>query len=181
MPPKRPCDAAPVLRTYRYRWLFRGGFTVPELLTVIAIVALLATLAAPSFQKLIATQRARVTASELNSSLSVARSEAIKRNASTWLCPKAPAPSGWKDGWQIQSSECAVLIAPSQAIENHGAVANTTTIQGPTGITYRNTGRIEGGSAATLTVTSTSGGESVIRYVCVDLSGRPLVDTSSCS
>lgn len=57
------------------------GFTLVELMTVIAIVAVLAATAAPSFRQLIATQRIRGAASALTESLWVARAEALKRNA----------------------------------------------------------------------------------------------------
>lgn len=64
----------PILRRER-------GFTLVELMTVIAIVAVLAATAAPSFRQLIATQRIRGAASALTESLWVARAEALKRNA----------------------------------------------------------------------------------------------------
>ncbi|MDP3823388.1 MAG: GspH/FimT family pseudopilin [Burkholderiales bacterium] len=57
------------------------GFTLVELMTVIAIVAILAATATPSFRQLIAAQRIRGAASALTESLWVARAEALKRNA----------------------------------------------------------------------------------------------------
>jgi type IV fimbrial biogenesis protein FimT len=54
--------------------------TLVELVTVIAIVAIFASLAAPSFRQLIAQQRVRSTASAITESLWLARAEALKRN-----------------------------------------------------------------------------------------------------
>jgi type IV fimbrial biogenesis protein FimT len=49
-------------------------------MVVVVVVAVLATLAAPSFKELFAKQRLRSTVSALNESLWLARSEATKRN-----------------------------------------------------------------------------------------------------
>lgn len=57
------------------------GFTLIELMVVVVVVAVLATLAGPSFRELFAKQRLRSTVSALNESLWLARSEATKRNA----------------------------------------------------------------------------------------------------
>lgn len=56
------------------------GFTLIELMITVAIMAIFATLAAPSFRDLIATQRMRSATSALTESLWLARSEALKRN-----------------------------------------------------------------------------------------------------
>lgn len=56
------------------------GFTLIELMIVVAVLAVLGTLAAPSFRGLLAEQRLAAATSSLNSLLWLARSEAIKRN-----------------------------------------------------------------------------------------------------
>lgn len=56
------------------------GFTLIEMLVVIAIIAILSTIAMPSYSSLIAKESLTSTANELVSSYKFARSEAIKRN-----------------------------------------------------------------------------------------------------
>lgn len=80
------------------------GFTMVELMVVIAILAVLAAIAAPSFQSLIERWRVRLVAEELEGSIYYARSEAIKRGGSVTLEAKG---SGWQDGWSIVHTQGA--------------------------------------------------------------------------
>lgn len=57
------------------------GFTLIELMTVIAIVAILLAIAAPSFSGLIEKKRLEGVFTELATDLQFARSEAVQRNA----------------------------------------------------------------------------------------------------
>ena len=63
------------------------GFTMPELLAVVAIVGILASVGAPAYSSMAASMRSRSVSSELHAALSRARSEAIKRNAEVTLVP----------------------------------------------------------------------------------------------
>lgn len=57
-----------------------GGFTLIELIVAVAIAAILATLAVPSFTSFFAKKRVEGLISELATDLQYARSEAIARN-----------------------------------------------------------------------------------------------------
>ncbi len=58
----------------------RGGFTLIELLVVVAVVALLATLVAPSFSSMLLKQRLQGINSQLVTDLQFARAEAAARS-----------------------------------------------------------------------------------------------------
>ncbi|MGA0613000.1 GspH/FimT family pseudopilin [Caldimonas sp. KR1-144] len=63
------------------RALIRRGFTMIELLIVVAIIAIVLALAAPSFRDFMAKKRVEGVQSELATDLQYARSEAVARNA----------------------------------------------------------------------------------------------------
>ena len=86
------------------------GFTVVELMVAVAILAVLATLAAPSFTPLIERWRVRQTLESLQSTLYYARSEAIRRGGGVAIqklpqhtngCTLAANGDDWGCGWVV--------------------------------------------------------------------------------
>ncbi|MEN9903641.1 MAG: hypothetical protein RLZZ555_206 [Pseudomonadota bacterium] len=69
------------------------GLTLIESIVTLSIVAILASLGAPSFQTLIRSERLTVYSNSMLSTIWLARSEAIKRNARITLCKSADGKS----------------------------------------------------------------------------------------
>ena len=67
----------------------QGGFTLIELMVVVAVVAILAIVAAPSMSALLNANRLSGAAEELTASLQLARSEAVRRNTRVTVCGSA--------------------------------------------------------------------------------------------
>lgn len=79
------------------------GFTAIELMVVVAIVAVLAALAGPSFGDLIDGWRVRSTAESLTSTIYYARSEAIKRGGRVSVRKNCTTGTNqeWQCGWIV--------------------------------------------------------------------------------
>jgi type IV fimbrial biogenesis protein FimT len=146
--------------------MFAGGagFTLIELAAVLAVMGVLAVFALPSFDYLIASNRAKAAATDFYTALIRTRSEALKRNANVSL---SQAVAGqWESGWQIQDAGNVVL-------EAYGAVRQGVTItNGPTSVVYQGSGRIQGSTAPAFLVTG-SGRSNARRCIVVSTSGRP--------
>lgn len=80
------------------------GLTMIELMIVVAIAAILAAIAAPSFNDFIDNTRLTSTMSQLSGDLNRARSEAIKRNSWVLVCARSTdiaCGTDWGDGWLV--------------------------------------------------------------------------------
>ena len=73
------------------------GFSLLELIIVIAILGIIFAIALPNFADMLAEQRARAAASEIVGDLALARIEAIKQQRRVVVARGAT----WKDGWRI--------------------------------------------------------------------------------
>lgn len=108
----------------------QAAYTLVELLVVVALAAIMASLAIPSMSALLNSQRSSSLAYAFLNSLNLARSEAIKRNARVVLCKSADALSctragAWEQGWIVfhDINNNATLDEGEEVIESRGAVA----------------------------------------------------------
>ena len=81
------------------------GFTLVELMITLAIFAIIAAFAAPSFQQLIMNNRIRADAADVVQALNLARSESVKLKVPVGICSKDSATdtcsgtNNWANGW----------------------------------------------------------------------------------
>lgn len=80
------------------------GLTLVELVTTLAIAVAVLAIGVPSFRRAIESRQLDRAVMALFSNLSLARSEAIKRNAPVVLCKSADGRAcsgdgGWEQGW----------------------------------------------------------------------------------
>jgi len=144
------------------------GFTAIELMVVVAIIAILTAFAAPYMGQMVRKQRLRTTSFDVFSSLTLARSEAIKRNVSVTMTPVA---ADWAKGWTITDANGNVL-------RTQGAVENLA-VDGPANVVFTGTGRLSLGIVP-FSIDTMIGSNTVYRCVSVDLSGRPVSKESAC-
>ena len=77
---------------------FSLGFTLVELLIVIVLFAIVATIAIPNFAPLVANNRVAAAANDLLGTLQYARSEAVKLNTPV----SVSSDPVWSDGWVVE-------------------------------------------------------------------------------
>ncbi len=93
------------------------GFTIIELLITIAVVAVAAAVALPSFREFNIRMAVTSTTNDLVHAISVARAEAAKRGSNVTVT----AAGSWTNGWSV--------LAGAETILQHDALAPTYTIQ----------------------------------------------------
>ena len=140
------------------------GFSLMELMIVMLIVGVLMGFAVPAFTDFMQTSRLRSASSGLYEALVIARSEAIKRNASVAV---SPAAGGWADGWSVKSGTTTLKVWQPEAGLTYRDSDSATP---PGDITYGLNGRI--GGAREIVVYSASSRASAARCVTIDAGGR---------
>ncbi len=105
------------------------GFTLIEAMIVLVIAAILLVIGIPSFRDASVGSRLRDIANDLNASVQVARSEAIKRNVPVTLCRSTDGATcddadDWGQGWIVL--EGAEIIQYQQPVATGYKVERTS-------------------------------------------------------
>lgn len=157
------------------------GFTLVELLVVIAILVIVATIGIPNFGPTVANSRANTAANDLLGALQLARSEAVKLNASVVVT--AANPSDWAAGWTITTTAGATTTT----IRQRDAFQRVTITNGPPTIVFRSAGNATTVDSAGIATPNTpfiitaNGGGDPSRCLAVTASGSAAVTPGDCS
>jgi type IV fimbrial biogenesis protein FimT len=166
------------------------GFTLVELLIVIAIIGVLAGVATPAMNRLVKSVKLTSATNDLFASLMMARSEAVRRNSRVALCKSSDgilcaATGGWEQGWIVfhdtnnngthESGEEIVMraqpLSTDLRLSGNLNVAKYVSYS-PSGAAKLASG---GFQAGTITLCNESAGSGEARQIILSSAGRPRV------
>lgn len=166
------------------------GFTLAELMTTLGVLSISMAIAVPGYKQLVQNNRRTTAVNEFVSTLHVARSLAITRNAQVTICPSSNgqqcAATAWRSGWiwfadqdrnrQVNGAE---TVAGARAASPHLEISSENF---PTFIAYRPNGRVAGATLADNTgqfLFCDDRGPDEARLLDISTSGEPrLIDNN---
>lgn len=183
-----------------------SGFTLIELMVTLAVAVILAMVTVPGFRSIIQNNRAVTQANELLSSMTLARSEAIKRATNVSICsvanplpspPACAASTTWSNGWIVfidlnrngafndnaDTTLCEVDSAnlPTEdcILRVNGAIDSNTTLSSTSNdVRYLPSGLVTAAATLTLTPDPCTGNNKYI--IAINATGRGNSSASTC-
>lgn len=148
------------MRTSRSR-----GFTLIEMLVTLAVFAVLLMVAIPSMRPFLQSQSVKNASMDISSTVALARSEAIKRNAQVDVT--ANSPTDWSQGWAVSQT------TPAATIRNQPALSNIVITPSSGSFSFDGNGRMTTtGATFTIAPLNKTGSQPLCLTVTVGATGR---------
>jgi type IV fimbrial biogenesis protein FimT len=150
------------------------GFSLIELLVVVAIAGILLGIGVPNLRSFIVSNRLTTTANDFQAALNFARSEALRRGANvTVRTLGVPGSGDFSAGWQIITAAVPTPLQQGAAIDPTMSLRASAGVFG-TDITFDSTGRLNNTGLVVLCLGGVlvENGESRSRALALAASGR---------
>ncbi len=159
------------------------GFTMVELMVVVAIVAVVASVAVPSFKKMVTGSGVRAAVNDWTLAMQTARSEAVRQRTPVILCPSADGATcattsvgAFAQGWIVQVVGSATILQDYPPVDRVTMTVVNAAGTGVAGsITFLPNGLpigTFGGYRVIVAENSASPDSTLTRNICVARSGR---------
>jgi type IV fimbrial biogenesis protein FimT len=166
-----------------------SGFTIIELMAVVAIAGVLMMVALPSYENLVRNNCRTTAANALVTSLQYARSEAVKQRQRISIAAGNAASAGneWGTGWTVfRDADGDNVVDPGEELrvteltceQPAGGTNRMTISSASTLLTYLSTGFSAGTAAITIDICHANETGERGRRITILTTGRPSMNSS---
>jgi len=146
---------------------YAAGFTVIELMIVVAILVILIAIAGPDLRSMIVGARIKNASFDIFSTLTHARSEAVTRNTTVLICRGAD----WASGWTVTFAADCDSITTQNTLRKKDAYQGITINNSAASVSFSSIGRAI--AAASFEITAAGASQENMRCVTIDPSRQP--------
>ncbi len=168
-----------------------GGFTLIELMVVVAIASIIMMLAVPSFTDTIEKSRVETVQNDLLRDIAFARQQALSRNGLVSVCRSADGAScagsgDWNQGWIVVAESVAgtagTVDSGEEILRVHEALNAQDDFEGTSAfVQFSASGALQQPTAGTPTFTVCSPANNYVRGLLLLRSGRAIASRQSSS
>ena len=181
----------PYIGVYRPSVFFtikNKGFTLVELIMVVVVIGVLAALAIPNMRLFVERNRLTAITNDLLADISLARSEAIKRNLEVGICTFAAGPAcgagaSWAPGWIVfvDTDSSGGWTAGDEVLRVRDPASNNITVTPPANLLhFSRRGEVAAGSGAITLCNTNIPGATNLRTITMAVTGRPSTTPGNC-
>ncbi len=163
------------------------GFTLMELLIGVSILAILLSVAVPSFSQMMRRNRLATAVNELVTALNLGRSEAYKRGLPVSVCAtdssqaSCPSTPNWANGWIVfvDTNGDGLRTSTETIIQNYSAVNNISVTTASAAVTFNPVG-VSSATSLVVKPTSCVAAAPEKRTITIATTGRIGLDKGNC-